>query len=71
MNNFRKTDELTGENSWYCKQCGDDTATDKTMSIYEANSILVICLKRFTERSKINKKIDFEREIDLTILSSN
>ena len=41
-----------------CKRCNTDQVTDKIMTVYETNKILIVCLKRFNETMKIDKEVD-------------
>lgn len=72
MRSFCKPDTLKDENAWWCSKCGTDTETLKSMSVYQANQIIMICLKRFNEwGEKVNDYVHFEKEITLKNISSN
>ena len=55
---------MTGDDKMNCARCRKDMDTKKKMTIYKANKVLVIGLKRFHEGLKNDIKIDIPLELD-------
>lgn len=49
--NFKKTEKLEEDNTWYCNVCKDHKEAFKTLSIYKPPLYLIIQLKRFKVRT--------------------
>ena len=49
---FRTEETLEKGNEWYCKQCRELRLARKKMEIFFLPKILIICLKRFSNRGK-------------------
>jgi ubiquitin C-terminal hydrolase len=48
---------MDGDNAMHCENCKRDTRTSKKMEVYEANKILVLCLRRFHEDQKNERSV--------------
>ena len=44
---FRRPEQLDEENTWYCNKCKDHVQATKTIEIFKAPPIMVLCLQRF------------------------
>lgn len=60
--NFITIEKLNEGNEWYCPKCKSHQLAQKKMEIYKSPNILIIHLKRFTNRSKIDSFVDFPIE---------
>ena len=58
--NKLKNPEIIGEDEkWYCEKCSAVRSAHKTDGIYEMGEVLIIQLKRFTEKGKITTKVNY------------
>jgi hypothetical protein len=65
--NFSKFEILKGNNEWYCGKCKNHTNAKKKMELYKVPSILIVSLKRFNRKDKINTLVVYPLEnLDLT-----
>ena len=57
---FLREEEILEENNeWFCEKCKKKQKALKKIEIYNAPKILIIQIKRFSQRNKINTKVDF------------
>jgi len=67
LRNFSKFEILKGNNEWYCGKCKNHTNAKKKMELYMVSPILILSLKRFNRKDKINTLVDYPLEnLDLT-----
>jgi ubiquitin C-terminal hydrolase len=57
--NFVKIEKLEEDNEWFCSKCKKHQRADKKLEIYRSPHILIIHLKRFRNRSKIDNVVEF------------
>ena len=50
FNSFSREEMLTGDDKWYCPVCKEHQVSLKKLSIYKMPRILVLQLKRFSNR---------------------
>ena len=43
---------MDGENQMPCERCQEPRDTKKEMSVYEVNTVFILCLKRFLDGRK-------------------
>ena len=77
---FRKPEQLDEENTWYCNKCKDHVQATKTIEIFKAPPIMVLCLQRFKShniyfKDKLDDQVDFPlKDLDMspyTLCSKN
>lgn len=54
---------MEGDHAMGCDYCDKNKTSIKKMEVYEANQIIVICLKRFQGYSKNTQEIDIPFEL--------
>ena len=54
-----KPERLDEQNEWYCPKCKQFQRANKKIDIYKTPNILIIQLKRFNNRRKIDTTVDF------------
>jgi|JI6StandDraft_1071083.scaffolds.fasta_scaffold677196_1 ubiquitin C-terminal hydrolase len=62
---------MKGENKFFCDRCQSEQDTQKDMTIYQVNKILLVFLKRFTDRAKIDSSIEIPLKIDDVYMKSS
>ena len=55
---------MDGDNAMNCARCGEDKPTNKTMTIFEASHILIVCLKRFRDGVKDQSEVEVPFELN-------
>ena len=58
---------LEAGNTWFCPKCKEEQLAKKKIDIYKPPKVLVIHLKRFNNRDKVELKVDFPIEQTLNI----
>ena len=68
---FLREEEILEENNeWFCEKCKKKQKALKKIEIYNAPKILIIQIKRFSKRNKINTKVDFPlKNLDIYYLN--
>ncbi|KAH3663432.1 hypothetical protein WICMUC_005958 [Wickerhamomyces mucosus] len=67
FNEFTKSETLDDEDSWNCPHCKKKVKTFKKITITRLPKNLIVHLKRFDPNlSKINKFVDYSKDLDLT-----
>ena len=56
---LREEELLDENNEWFCENCKKKQRAIKKIEIYNAPKILIIQIKRFSQRDKINTKVNF------------
>ena len=56
---LREEELLDENNEWFCEKCKKKQRAIKKIEIYNAPKILIIQIKRFNQRDKINTKVNF------------
>ena len=64
LKDFEEADYMDGDNAMHCERCKRDTPTLKTMEVYEANKILILCLKRFHDGMKNERRVEVPTVIE-------
>mgnify|MGYP000533658176 CR=1 FL=1 len=49
---FNREEMMDGENQMPCERCQEPRDTKKEMSVYEVNTVFILCLKRFLDGRK-------------------
>lgn len=63
---FCKDEQLEEGNEWYCASCKNHTKARVHMEIYSTPPVLIIHLKRFRNRNKIDTLVDFPlKDLDM------
>ncbi|ORX99735.1 cysteine proteinase [Basidiobolus meristosporus CBS 931.73] len=72
---FTKSQELSGDNSYFCDRCDKLSPAAKKMTVYEAPVVLTIQLKRFlfasSTASKLAKPMSYPETLDINPYVSN
>jgi ubiquitin C-terminal hydrolase len=64
---FCSEEKLGQHDTWYCPKCKEHVQATKILKPWSAPPVLIIQLKRFTARSRINTKVSFPTEgLDLS-----
>ena len=58
---------LEAGNTWFCPKCKEEQLAKKKIDIYKPPKVLVIHLKRFNNRDKVELKVDFPIKQTLNI----
>jgi len=69
-----KPERLDEQNEWYCPKCKQFQRANKKIDIYKTPNILIIQLKRFNNRRKIDTTVDFpinNLDISKYVISKN
>ena len=69
-----KPERLDEQNEWYCPKCKQFQRANKKIDIYKTPNILIIQLKRFNNRRKIDTTVDFpinDLDISKYVISKN
>lgn len=53
---FRQTEKLEKDNSWYCNKCKDHVEATKKIEVYRIPSVLILCLQRFKSHGNYFKE---------------
>jgi ubiquitin carboxyl-terminal hydrolase 4/11/15 len=56
---------LDEQNKWFCPHCRVFVQAEKTMNVWSVPPQLIVHLKRFTSREKIDTFVDFPVELDM------
>jgi len=48
LNYSSKEETLSGDDSWYCRNCKDHVTAQKKMEVYKAPNYLIVHFKRFS-----------------------
>ncbi|EDL16660.1 ubiquitin carboxyl-terminal hydrolase 17-like protein C [Mus musculus] len=62
-----KSEELRGENAYYCGRCRQKMPASKTLHIHSAPKVLLLVLKRFSAfmGNKLDRKVSYPEFLDL------
>ena len=65
FNHFTAVEVLDGDNRYQCSKCNKKVRALKQFTIDTAPQVLTVHFKRFSSSGKIDKKIQFDRTLDL------
>ncbi|QRV75770.1 ubiquitin carboxyl-terminal hydrolase [Ceratobasidium sp. AG-Ba] len=59
LDELTKTERLGSRDSWYCSRCKTHRAATKQLQLWSTPNILILQIKRFAKRDKIDELVEF------------